>query len=370
MSMKRRSVLKSLALAPLALPMVRAQAQDFRPAPGTARQFEMTTRIAVPQAGAATRVFVPVPAADMGDWAKVISTRFSGNAASARLVRDAASGAAWVDAQWQNEAAPQLEVVSAVALQDRAFGRTAGATAARLTDTDRAAYLQPSLMVPLDGPVQGCAQQVTAGLQSDQAKLQALYHWVIGNTYRDGIVRGCGKGDVEAMLRIRAEQGGAPMGGKCADINRLFVGLLRSVGIPARDIYGVRVAPSRFGYRSLGAGSSTVTKAQHCRAEAYLDGIGWFPVDPADVRKVMLEEVAGGLPMSDAKVVAARHTLYGGWEGNWLPYNDARDIRLADHPQGTLPFFMYPQTLVDGTWRDSLDPAASGYSIEARPVRL
>jgi transglutaminase-like putative cysteine protease len=28
------------------------------------------------------------------------------------------------------------------------------------------------------------------------------------------------------------------MGGKCADINALYVGLARSVGLPARHVYG------------------------------------------------------------------------------------------------------------------------------------
>ena len=63
--------------------------------------------------------------------------------------------------------------------------------------------------------------------------------------------------------------------------------IARSVGLPARDIYGIRVAKSEFGYRSLGAGTSNITKAQHCRAEVFLTGFGWVPVDPADVRKVI-----------------------------------------------------------------------------------
>ena len=50
----------------------------------------------------------------------------------------------------------------------------------------------------------------------------------------------------------------------------------------------------------LGAGSEVVTKAQHCRAEVYLAGFGSVPVDPADVRRVALEEPPGNLPISDA----------------------------------------------------------------------
>jgi len=76
--------------------------------------------------------------------------------------------------------------------------------------------------------------------------------------YREPKVRGCGEGNVKALL----ESG--DLGGKCADLNALFVGLCRSVGMPARDLYGVRLAPSRFGYKELGGNSANLSGAQHC----------------------------------------------------------------------------------------------------------
>ena len=79
-------------------------------------------------------------------------------------------------------------------------------------------------------------------------------------------MRGCGIGDIKAMLET------GNLGGKCADLNAIFVGLCRSVGVPARDIYGLRLAPSAFGYRELGANPANLKGAQHCRAEAYLQG--------------------------------------------------------------------------------------------------
>jgi transglutaminase-like putative cysteine protease len=72
----------------------------------------------------------------------------------------------------------------------------------------------------------------------------------------------------------------------------------------------------RRGYKSLGANSSVITKAQHCRAEVFARGYGWIPADPADVRKVMLEEPPGHLASNDPEVAAARRTLFGAWEGN------------------------------------------------------
>ena len=55
------------------------------------------------------------------------------------------------------------------------------------------------------------------------------------------------------------------LGGKCADLDALYVGLARAVGLPAHDVYGIRVAKSELGYKSLGP-SENVTKTQHCRA--------------------------------------------------------------------------------------------------------
>ena len=92
-------------------------------------------------------------------------------------------------------------------------------------------------------------------------KARALYEWIVDNTFRDPKVKGCGLGDIQTMLETKN------LGGKCADLNALFVGFARSLGIPARDVYGIRVADSA-DFKSLGR-SGDITKAQHCRAEFY-----------------------------------------------------------------------------------------------------
>src|SRR6186997_2476396 len=70
-----------------------------------------------------------------------------------------------------------------------------------------------------------------------------------------------------------------------------------------------------------------ISKAQHCRAEVWLTGYGWVPVDPADVRKVVLEEKPG-LTLKDAVVADIRARLFGAWEMNWMPYSVAHDVEL------------------------------------------
>jgi transglutaminase-like putative cysteine protease len=204
------------------------------------------------------------------------------------------------------------------------------------------------------------AQKATRGAKTDVDRARALYEWICDNTERNPKTRGCGLGDIRSML----ESGN--LSGKCADLNALFVGLARSVGLPARDVYGIRVADSKFGYKSLGK-SGDITKAQHCRAEVWLAGYGWVPVDPADVRKVVLEE-RPGLTLKDDVVVAARKKLFGAWEMNWLAYNVAHDIALPGSKGTTVPFLMYPQGETAAGRLDSLDPAGFSYTITSREV--
>ncbi len=161
-------------------------------------------------------------------------------------------------------------------------------------------------------------------------------------------MKGCGLGDIRWMLETKN------LSGKCADLNALFVGLARAAGLPARDLYGIRVAPSAQ-FPSLGRAGGNITTAQHCRAEVYVDEFGWVPVDPADVRKLMLEERPQA-SLTDAYVARVRETLFGSWEMNWIAYNDAHDVALPGSTGKPLPFLMYPQAEAGGARRDSLDP--------------
>jgi transglutaminase-like putative cysteine protease len=210
--------------------------------------------------------------------------------------------------------------------------------------------------------VKSKAAEITKGAKTDTEKAQAIYDWIVDNTFRDPKVRGCGRGDIRFML----ESGN--LGGKCADLNALYVGLARAAGLPARDVYGIRVAKSELGYKSLGASSEKVTKAQHCRAEVYLTQFGWVPVDPADVRKVVLEEPPGNRPLNDEMVSSARKRLFGSWEMNWMAYNFAHDVVLPGSSGRPVGFLMYPQAETGGRRLDSLDPASFRYRITSREI--
>jgi transglutaminase-like putative cysteine protease len=117
-------------------------------------------------------------------------------------------------------------------------------------------------------------------------------------------------------------------------------------------------------------GTDNITRAQHCRAEFYSREHGWVPVDPADVRKVALEEPPGKLAMGSPKVVAARKRLFGSWEMNWLAYSYAHDVALPGSTGPKIPYFMYPNGETLQGRLDQLDPDTFKYTLTARELKI
>jgi transglutaminase-like putative cysteine protease len=338
-----------------------ARAASFDPQPGAWRSFAVTTRLDIATTGGPVQAWVPLPSIEAADWIVPEGDAWEGNATVAEVVADPVHGARMLHATFAPElSAPAIEVVSRFRARDRSVFDAPG-TPAMLGDADRARFLAATDLLPTDGIVKETADGITAGLAGDREKARAIYEWVVDNTERVASTRGCGIGDVGSMLKT------GNLGGKCADLNALYVALARASGIPARDLYGIRVAPSAFGYKSLGAGSETITKSQHCRAEVFLADTGWTPVDPADVRKVVLEEPPGENALDSDVVVAVRDRLFGAWEGNWLAYNDAHDLTLPGS-EHAVAFLMYPQAEVAGALLDCLDPDGLRYAIVAAEV--
>ncbi len=361
--MKRRDFLRSTGIlcAAYALP-------DFGPvfaaeAPGDGwRTFDVTTRVEVLKPSGVTRVWLPAALSRDTPFQKTSSNRYTAEGGSVKMVERKPEGTGIVSATFPSGVKPVVTLSSRVALKDYAVDLSAPGLVVRPDRRELEYFLRPTKLVPTDGIVKATAFEITKGATNDVEKARSIYEWIVDNTFRDPKVRGCGRGDIRFMLESR------DLGGKCADLNALYVGLARAVGLPARDVYGIRVAKSQLGYKSLGASSQTITKAQHCRAEVYLTGYGWVPVDPADVRKVVLEEPPGNRPLSDEMVATARKRLFGSWEMNWMAYNFSHDVALPGASGAPIAFLMYPQAETAEGRLDSLDPDPFRYEITAQEV--
>ena len=360
--MDRRTFLASGATALAAAGLARPLAALGADTSGGAkwRTFEVTTRLEIVQPSGVTRAWVPMPLMPDTDYQKSLGQSFTGNAALTRVIRDEKYGAGIFYAEWPgDEPAPAVEVTTRFATRDRVVDLSVPGNPPPEDKAVLKKYTSGTKFIATDGIVRKQALEVSRGASTDVEKARAVYEWIVENTFRDPKVRGCGLGDIKALLQT------GYLGGKCADLNALFVGMVRSLGIPARDIYGVRVTESA-DYKSLGR-SGDITKGQHCRAEFYAAAYGWVPVDPADVRKLVLEE-NGGTPLSDPKIQKARSRLFGSWEMNWLAYNYAADLKLPGSPGDQIAFFMYPQAETANERRDSLDPDAVKYKLTSREV--
>ncbi len=366
--MNRRNFLKSSAAVPAAATLAslpglsRADAAPWSDGASWNR-YEVTTRVDLQRADGAARVWLPLPLTYETDWFKALNNSWSGNATSMRVIEEPKYGNAVFYAEWtQPVEQAYIEVTSSFATRDRAINL---ALPRKFEPAERAVlerYLAATEYMPTDGIVRDTAQKAVKGARTEVDKVRGIYEWIVENTYRDPKTRGCGIGNVKAMFET------GNFGGKCGDLNAAFVAMCRSVGIPARDVYGIRVDASKWGYKSLGVGSSNITRAQHCRAEVYLAARGWVPMDPADVRKVVLEEPPGNLRINDDKVILAREKLFGAWEMNWLAFNFAHDVKLPNGQGAPIAFLMYPNAETADGRKDSLDPDSFKYQITSKKL--
>lgn len=205
--------------------------------------------------------------------------------------------------------------------------------------------LNPTTHIDLSPEVRAKAQEITKGIDKNNElkKARAIYDWVADNMQRDESVMGCGVGDANAIIKSGI------LKGKCTDIGSVFVALARAAGVPAREVFGIRVGKSELSPaigKSDEDGGAEITSAQHCRVEFYVRGIGWVPADPADVTKVRLSEK---LDNSSEKIKKIKEYLFGSWEGCWIGYNSGRDFVLKPTPAvKPINNFGYPYAEVDG----------------------
>ena len=360
--MDRRDFLRLTGTASAGFALPASISSAFAQSAGSAwKVYEVTTRVEVLKPAGATRVWLPTPLTYDTTYHRSMGNSWQAEGGTAAQSVDPKYGAGMVWAEFPDGTRPVLVLTSRFATRDVAVDLSKPGNAKPEDRAVLAKYTLATDTMPIDGAVKELSSSIVKGLRTDLDKARAIYEWTVDNTARDPKTRGCGTGDVKFMVENKLYTG------KCADLNALYVALARAEGIPARDVYGVRVAGSALGYGSLGRTGGDITKAQHCRAEVYLDSYGWVPVDPADVRKVILEEGGGKAP-SDPMVIAARKRLFGSWEMNWLAFNTAHDLALPKSARGKVAFFMYPQSETAEGRLDSLDPDNFKYTMSAREV--
>ncbi|MDQ7038160.1 MAG: transglutaminase family protein [Aquificota bacterium] len=349
--MNRRDLIRAtvlLGISSVALSRVRVHTE-----PLSAKRVSFRYDIERPYRGD-VRLWIPVPVET--DYQKLTGVEVKGTHRRISLHREKVFGTPILYAEFPKDIErKRIEVKVSVEFRPRRVSMVDGSF--RIPKEVRK-YLEPSAHIPTEGKVRDLATEITKGRKTMLEKAWAIYKWVAENTYRDPEVKGCGPGDVNSLLEMLERTG--KIGGKCADQSSIFIAMCRSVGIPAREVFGIRVLPSELSTSlSIKPGSTDLTKAQHCRAEFWAGE--WIPVDPADVTKVVLKERP---PKDHPRVEFAKVYLFGSWDPHWVAYNWARDFVLEpEQEEKPLNFFGYPYAEVDGTPVNWLEPETFVYRI-------
>ena len=190
------------------------------------RTFEVITKLEIAEPVGAVRAWVPVPLTTNTDYFKREPDRWAGNYKSAKAVQYDKHGTGIVFAEWAaGEKSPMIEVKSRFATRDRAVDLNRKPPAAPSENKAVLDYFKkPSKLIKTDGIVATTSKGIVTGYKTDLDKAQAIYEWIVDNTFRDPKVKGCGIGDISTMLHT------GYLGGKCADLNALYVGLARADG--------------------------------------------------------------------------------------------------------------------------------------------
>jgi hypothetical protein len=178
-----------------------------------------------------------------------------------------------------------------------------------------AQYLKPERMVPADETIKATAEKAVQGLGDDLMRARALYDHVIDKMRYMKFGDGWGKGDAVFACNSRY--------GNCTDFHSYFIGLARSIGIPARFAIGAAIPSER---------NDGGTDGYHCWAEFFADG-KWWPVDISEANKF----------------TALSMYYFGHHPANRFEFSRGRDLEVEPGPaSGPINFLAYPLLEVEG----------------------
>jgi hypothetical protein len=176
-------------------------------------------------------------------------------------------------------------------------------------------YLQPERMVPANAEIKARAEEAAAGREDDLMRARALYDHVLDAMRYMKFGEGWGQGDAVYACDT--------LYGNCTDYHAYFIGLARSIGIPARFAIGAAIPSER---------DDGGTDGYHCWAEFYAAG-KWWPVDISEADKFS----------------ALSMYFFGHHPANRFEFTRGRDLIVEPGPvAGPINFLAYPYLEVDG----------------------
>lgn len=321
---------------------------DVHSSPLKERRAEVTysVNLIAPADAKHIRLWIPYPMSDENQ--EITDVVVTGNSTAWGVYKESTFGNAVLYAEWKDTKSPRMLTYTFTVLRRERVTRDFPAAELPFSKSEFRKELAPTRLADLTGPEKELAEKLTAGKRTNREKAFAIYDWIVENMFRDPNTKGCGIGDVNMLIRT--------LGGKCGDIHSVYTALARSSGVPARELFGIRLPSGKEG---------DMTKAQHCWEEWYSPGYGWVVVDPADVRKAILEKK---ISLEQAKPL--RDYYFGAVDESRIAVGTGRDVVLNPPQAGEpLNYFMYPYAEADGkVLNEDLFGFNLGYTIRFREL--
>lgn len=190
-------------------------------------------------------------------------------------------------------------------------------------ETEMKRFLAPDSLVPIDGKIAEEARLVVGNEKDPFKQAKLVFKHIVGTVKYDKSGTGWGKGDALYACDYRA--------GNCTDFHSLFIGEVRSLGIPARFIMGFPL-PKKIKEGYIGG--------YHCWMEFYIKGRGWIPLDASEARKNFKK----------------RKKYFANLDANRIGFTLGRDISIpqANHTE-PLNYIIYPRVEIDGKSYSDID---------------
>jgi len=336
---------KYLVLLLIVCPIIAASSL---PATAKERRAEVTYSVDLnaPADAKHARLWLPYPMSDENQ--EITDVVVAGNPTAWGIYKEGAFGNVALYAEWKDTKGPRTLTYSFKVLRKERLTKDIPTSELPFSKTEFRKELAATRLADLKGPEKELAEKITAGKKTSREKAFAIYDWTVETMFRDPSTKGCGIGDVDTLVRT--------LGGKCGDIHSVYTALARVSGVPSREVWGIRIPSGKAG---------DMTKAQHCWAEWYSPGYGWVVVDPADVRKAILEKK---ITLEQAKPL--REYYFGAVDESRIAIGTGRDLVLNPPQSGEpLNYFMYPYAEADGKpLNEDLYGFNLGYKITFREL--
>ncbi len=293
------------------------------------RHFNFEYRASVPSkaAGGKFLLWVPIPHDD--DYQRIGNLRIEASAPYRIATDEMGNRILSIESSVPPTVTVKFDCVRKEHLRPAASG-----SAPPLSPAERARWLAPDRLVPINGNIRKWAAEVVAAAHAhtDLEMARAIYDHVVATVKYDKTGKGWGRGDIYYACDTRR--------GNCTDFHAIFIGYARAMGIPARFSIGFPI-PGERGHGSI--------SGYHCWAEFYADGIGWIPIDASEA----------------AKNPSMREYFFGTHDENRVEFTRGRDLNLSPRQAADpLNYLVYPYAEVDGKPVGEMDQTFSWKDVD------